>query len=60
MRTSTILLKARDFAMAMTAFNVKVKMLCSEKEIFDEHIVNIKTVQETLVSRGIIRKKVIL
>ncbi len=53
----TILLKAKDFATEITIFNAKEKIICTEKEISAEHIVNNKAVRETLVSRGITPEK---
>lgn len=49
----TILLKAKDFATEITIFNAKQHQMKTENQISNEHIINNKTVRETLVSRGI-------
>ncbi|UPS92609.1 DNA damage-inducible protein D [Bizionia sp. M204] len=49
----TILLKAKDFATEITIFNAKENNMKSESQISREHIINNKSVRNTLVSRGI-------
>ena len=49
----TILLKAKDFATEITAFNAKDKKMNTEKQISNEHITNNQSVRKTLISRGI-------
>lgn len=49
----TILLKAKDFATEITIFNAKQYQMKSENQISNEHIINNKTVRDTLISRGI-------
>ncbi len=50
----TILLKAKDFATEITIFNAKQKKMHTEGQISQEHIINNKTVRNTLLSRGIV------
>ena len=50
----TILLKAKDFATEITIFNAKQKKMYTEGQISQEHIINNKTVRNTLLSRGIV------
>ncbi len=50
----TILLKAKDFATEITIFNAKDKMMNTEREISNEHVINNQTVRDTLISRGIV------
>lgn len=49
----TVLLKAKDFATAITSFNARDRKMTTEQEISDEHIENHKSVRSTLISRGI-------
>ena len=49
----TILLKAKDFATEITIFNAKENNMKKESQISSEHIINNKSVRNTLVSRGI-------
>lgn len=49
----TILLKAKDFATEITIFNAKDKKMVTENKISHEHIINNKSVRNTLISRGI-------
>ncbi|MHA1574905.1 MAG: DNA damage-inducible protein D, partial [Alphaproteobacteria bacterium] len=53
----TILLKAKDFATEITIFNAKQNQMNTENEISKEHIINNKTVRDTLISRGITPEK---
>lgn len=50
----TILLKAKDFATEITIFNAKQHKMKSENQISKEHIINNKSVRNTLLSRGIV------
>lgn len=50
----TILLKAKDFATEITIFNAKQKQMNTESQISNEHIINNKSVRNTLLSRGIV------
>jgi DNA-damage-inducible protein D len=54
----TILLKAKDFATEITIYNAKDKHMNSEKQISDEHIINNKSVRNTLISRGIVPENI--
>lgn len=54
----TILLKAKDFATEITIYNAKDKNMETERQISDEHIVNNKTVRDTLISRGIVPENI--
>lgn len=54
----TILLKAKDFAAEITIYNAKDKNMNTEREISDEHIINNKTVRNTLISRGIVPENI--
>lgn len=49
----TIILKAKDFATEITIFNSKEKVLNTERQISEEHIINNRSVRKTLISRGI-------
>ena len=53
----TILLKAKDFATEITIHNAQEKRMNTEKQISEEHIINNKTVRNTLISRGIVPEK---
>jgi len=53
----TILLKAKDFATEITIHNAKEKRMNTEKQIYDEHVTNNKTVRNTLISREIVPEK---
>ena len=59
MKANKLLEKAKGFATEMTTFNTKAKILCSEKEIFAEHVSNKKAVSKTLVLRGILAETAI-
>ncbi len=54
----TILLKAKDFATEITIYNAREKLMNTEVEISNEHIINNEAVRETLISRGIIPENV--
>ena len=49
----TIILKAKDFATEITIFNTRANRMHSEKAISDEHIINNRSVRNTLIERGI-------
>jgi DNA-damage-inducible protein D len=49
----TILLKAKDFAAEITIHNAKDKNMKTENQISNEHVINNRTVRETLIGRGI-------
>lgn len=49
----TIILKAKDFATEITIYNSKTNKLKTESDISKEHILNNKTVRNTLLERGI-------
>ena len=49
----TIILKAKDFVAEITIFNVKANQMRTGREISKEHIVNNKSVRNTLIERGI-------
>ncbi len=49
----TIILKAKDFATEITIFNTKEKLLNTEDQISDEHVINNQSVRHTLIGRGI-------
>jgi DNA-damage-inducible protein D len=53
----TILLKAKDFATEITIHNSREKRMNTEKQIADEHMINNKSVRNTLLSRWIIPEK---
>lgn len=53
----TVLLKAKDFATEITIHNSKDKKMNTERQISDEHIINNRTVRNTLISRGIVPEK---
>ncbi len=50
----TILLKAKDFASEITIHNARENYMNTENQISQEHIINNKTVRNTLLTRGII------
>jgi len=54
----TILLKAKDFAAEITIYNAKDKNMETEGKISEEHIINNKTVRNTLISRGIVPENI--
>jgi len=49
----TILLKAKDFATEITIHNAREHQMREEKQISTEHVINNKSVRDTLISRGI-------
>jgi len=51
--SSTIILKAKDFASEITAFNAKQHNMRTEESISNEHITNNTAVRNTLLDRGI-------
>jgi len=53
----TILLKAKDFATEITIHNAKEKQMRTEDQISNEHIINNRSVRQTLISRGIVPEK---
>lgn len=53
----TILLKAKDFATEITIHNAKQNKMKTESEISKEHIINNKTVRNTLLERWITPEK---
>ena len=55
----TILLKAKDLTTEITIYNTKHHNLKTESRISKEHIINNRTVRETLIERGIVPEEVI-
>jgi DNA-damage-inducible protein D len=53
----TILLKAKEFASAITVHNAKEKNMKTENQISSEHVTNNKSVRSTLISRGVVPEK---
>ncbi len=53
----TILLKAKEFASAITVHNAIEKDMKTENQISIEHVTNNKSVRSTLISRGVIPEK---
>jgi len=53
----TILLKAKEFASAITVHNAKEKDMKTGNQISSEHVTNNKSVRSTLISRGVIPEK---
>lgn len=53
----TILLKAKEFASAITVHNAKEKNMKTENQISAEHVTNNKSVRLTLISRGVVPEK---
>ncbi len=53
----SILLKAKDFATEITIHNAKENNMRTENQISNEHIINNKSVRDTLISRGIVPEK---
>jgi len=49
----TVIIKAKEFAAAITSHNARQNHLQTELAISDEHITNNRAVRQTLVSRGI-------
>jgi len=49
----TVIIKAKEFAAAITSHNARQHHLHTESAISDEHITNNQAVRQTLVSRGI-------
>ncbi|MBY0545023.1 MAG: DNA damage-inducible protein D [Gammaproteobacteria bacterium] len=49
----TIILKAKDFAAEITAFNAKAHGMKTESAISEEHVTNNEAVRKTLLDRGI-------
>jgi DNA-damage-inducible protein D len=49
----TVLLKAKEFAAAITSFNVQKESLYGVKQVTTEHITNNQAVRGTLQERGI-------
>lgn len=48
-------LKAKDFAMEITTYNVKSQNMSCKNQISNEHVTNNKAVRDLLVSRGIVK-----
>ena len=55
--TDTVIIKGKDFAAAMTAFNVEQNNLYGVERITNEHVVNNETVRRALLERSIIPEK---
>jgi DNA-damage-inducible protein D len=53
----TILLKAKEFASAITVHNAREKNMKTENQISSEHVTNNKSVRSTLISRGVVPEK---
>ena len=51
--TDTVIIKGKDFAAAMTAFNVEARDMHGVRQISKEHVINNDAVRDALVSRGI-------
>lgn len=56
----TIILKAKDFATEITIYNAKNNNMTTEKSISNEHVINNKSVRDTLISRGIVPENFLL